>query len=489
MDSKIVHKSAFHKTNTLYLIIGAIFLYLLLYLNHGFLIYGSDTIETIPYALWMNDHSLFPEDFHLSHLRSSVFNERFISVYLLSLFGNQLEWGSKILHAIFTFLLCTGMIRFSDLILKHFSLSIMVVFITLIALYNINIGGNELYYNMYVPSLLAKSIAIWGLVFCYTRRYALASILLALATFFQPLVGLQVFVVLLPIVFFLNGFKKKSFIFLGIYAASAGVFIAYILGAQGPNVDSIYSFFEIVKFRIAHHFFPSYFPKSHIILLGFLYILSFLYYIRKNQFLGLFIGVSVLGIIVYLLGVSQQIETILSSQWMKINIWLKYFAVLGIVAALKDILEKKHLLFLTIGLFLISFSVSLYRFQPIYDKDYPTDLYAWIIVQTKSTDVLLVPPELNDFKARTTRSSYFDFKAMLHHRPAIYEWYKRFEQIYGMKPEDRTQEIDIFKEVKNRYLDGKDWNNLNVDYIIARQGQSVSNREIVFQGIDYVVYK
>ena len=489
MDSKIVYKSSVHKTNPLYLVIASIFIYFMLYQYHGFQVFGSDTIETVPYAMWLNDSSIFANDFHQSHLRATDINERITSVYLLHFFGNNIEWGSRILHFFFTVFLCGGMIRFADLFIKHFTLSVVAVFITLFALYNINIGGNELYYNMFVPSLAAKSIAIWALVQAYAKRYLLAGLMLGAASIFQPLVGLQLFVVVLPIVLIISGFSKDSLKFVTTYTITGGLFVLVILWAQGPNVESTASFYDIVKFRIAHHFFPAYFPKSHILILGGLYILAVISYARKNKFLGLFFGVAIAGIIVYTLGVSLKIDTILSSQFMKINIWLKFFAVISITAFIKSQLESRHHMYLGVALFSISLIIALTRFNPVYDADYPSDLYTWISINTSVDDIMLVPPELNDFKGRTARSTYFDFKAMLHHKPAIFEWYKRFQEVYGMKAQDRTKEIEIFGEINRNYLNGEAWKSADIDYIITRENQKISNRELVFEASNYKVYK
>lgn len=489
MESKIEYKSSFHKTNRLYLVIASIFLYFMLYQYHGFQVFGSDTIETVPYAMWMNDSSMFVNDFHQSHLRSSPINERIVSVSLLHLFGKNIEWGSRILHFIFTLLLCGGLIRFTDLFIKHFTLSVIIVFITLFPLYNINIGGNELYYNMFAPSLAAKSIAIWALILAYAQRYFTAGLMLGLASFFQPLVGLQVFVVLLPVVLILNGFKKNSWLFLLSYVMTGGLFVLYLLWAQGPNIESSESIYDIVRFRNAHHFFPAFFPKSHVIVLLTMYLLAFGLYVRKNKFLGWFFGFAIVGMLVYFLGVSLKNYTILSSQFMKINIWLKFFSVIGIVAFLKKMLEQKQHMLLAIVLFSLSLIASLLHFNPTYDSDYPTDLYTWFQVNTTKEDLVLVPPELNDFKGRTGRSSYFDFKAMLHHKPAIFEWNKRFQEVYGMEVKDRTIGMEIFGAVHNNYLNGEAWKTAPVDYIITRKDQLIPDKELVYTSNSYLVYK
>jgi hypothetical protein len=55
-------------------------------------------------------------------------------------------------------------------------------------------GSNEIYYNSFIPSLPAKAIASWAIVYWLTARFTGWSILLMVVTLLQPLVGLQLFV-------------------------------------------------------------------------------------------------------------------------------------------------------------------------------------------------------------------------------------------------------------------------------------------------------
>lgn len=491
MDSKVVYNSTNHKTSIAYLVPATIFMYILCYLNHGFLIYGSDTIETLPYAMKMNNPDLLMLDFHLTHLSESLINERFFSTYFLHLFGENLEWGSRILHAIFGLSLIAGMIRFADIHLKHFTLSTIAVFITLIAIYNINIGANELYYNFYNSSIAAKSIAIWALVRFVEKKWVQAGVILGISTLFQPLVGFQLFVILSTIQVLTKGFKSETWKFLAGYLPIGGLFVVLILGAQGPKVDqSVYTFFEIIRFRIGHHFFPEFFPLKHVLVLLGLYGLGIWYSVRRNKFFAMFFAVGVFGAMVYLLGIFLKIDLVLSSQWMKVNIWLKFIGVIALIAVLKDLVERKQLIYLSVALFSLSLIVSLVRFSPTYDASFPSDIYTWVNIHSKQDDVFLVPPELIDFKARTARSSYFDFKAMLHHKPHVYDWFERFEEIYGLQPDDRKAGMNISTLVGEQYLKGEGWQNkAEINYILSRNTQELPTKQLVYKGKEYSIFK
>lgn len=473
MGKKSPHSRKLLSDKPIYLLALSIFLYVLIYFYHGFVAFGGDTIETVPYALWMSDNSLFPFDFHIGHISEIFPNERWLISWILHLFPDHIFAGSLILHFFFSVFLISGMIRLADIILGNIELSILAVFITLFSLYNINTGSNELYYNMFVSSLAAKGIGIWALVNLYEKRLVRSSIFLSICTFLHPLVGLQLFAVFSALLVFVKILKIESFSwkdilkFLAIFLLTGGIWVGFILGAQGPKTGNIHLFFDIVEFRIAHHFFPAYFPKTHVLFMLILGLFSSIYFYRKSKILFFFFLISGLGILLYIIGIQMEIELFLSSQWMKITIWLKFLSIIAIISWIQSLLETKYqrLIFL-IG-FLGALAIALMRFNPKYDKDPPLELYSWILSNSEKEDVFLVPPQLADFKYRTKRSSYFDFKAMLHHRPEIYEWADRFEEVYGITIADRSINDDIFGKVKSQYALGRIINsNSEIDFFI-----------------------
>ena len=125
----------------------------------------------------------------------------------------------------------------------------------------------------------------------------------------------------------------------------------------------------------------------------------------------------------------------------------------------------------------------------MYDSDYPLDIYTWVQIHTDANDIFLLPPELSDFKARTKRSTYFDFKSTLYHKSAIFHWYNRFQEVYGMEAEGRTTHMDLFKEVNRHYLKGEEWKSGAIDYVITRNNQKIPERELVFSDGNFKIFK
>ena len=272
--------------------------------------------------------------------------------------------------------------------------------------------------------------------------------------------GLQLFTVFIAVLTILKLLKeeeiswKKILQFVLIFLFSGGLWVIFIWGAQGPKVGNIHLFFDIVEFRIAHHFFPAYFPKTHVIFIASIVLFSSIYWYKKNIKLFWFFIIAEIGILIYCIGIHFKLELFLSTQWMKITIWLKFMSIITIVSGLQSIFEIKYQRLIFIVGFILALILSLIRFNPKYDKKQATSLYSWITENTTKQDIFLVPPSLGDFKYRTKRNSYFDFKAMLHHRPDIYAWAERFEQVYGLNIKERNVQDDIFGKVRNAYAQG-----------------------------------
>lgn len=449
---------------------------------HGFMVYGSDTIETIPYALWMANPTLFAQDFHVQALSQKIPNERYLISYLLHLFPLYIREVSYIMHGIFTFILLGGMLRFADLVLKHFEFAVLAVFLCLFSFYNINIGANELYYNILIPSLAAKAFGIWALCAYFRQQYWWVTTWLIITSFLHPLVGFQLFVLLSGISLLRIFLDKKTPLdwkvllkTSALYLFTAGIWIAALLWNSRYTLDNTitgFDFFDIVRFRIAHHFFPSFFPIKSVLLLLLIYGLSGWYWFRRLQWVFYFYILAVLGSLIYLLGLYIEWELILSSQWMKINIWLKFLALIGLMGWVQGIIERKYYRISILILFAAGLLLCAKRYQPTFDAPVPVELYSWIHNNTEKDACFLVPPELNSFKATTLRSSYFDFKAMLHHKPQIYHWAQRFQDIYGLDFNERPKDKSVFQWVAPYYLNGVEWQtNSNIQYIIVSQNQ------------------
>ena len=80
-------------------------LYLILVLRYGYEFGRSDQVEFLPYALFINDNTLYPFDFFVRGISSLIPNERTFTVYFLSIFREYLEPACFVLHFLSSILL------------------------------------------------------------------------------------------------------------------------------------------------------------------------------------------------------------------------------------------------------------------------------------------------------------------------------------------------------------------------------------------------
>jgi len=190
-----VRKAALISAQPIYLLSISLVLYLLIYTYHGFEAFVGDTIQTVPYSLWLSDPSLFVKDFYIGNLVKIFPNEQWVVSFLLHFFPDNLYLASRGFHLFFSLLLISGMIRLGDLMLRNMEWSVVAVFVTVICLQDVSLGLNELYYNKFIPSLAANGIAIWGFVFFWQKKLINSSLFLAMSCFLHPFIGLPLFVV------------------------------------------------------------------------------------------------------------------------------------------------------------------------------------------------------------------------------------------------------------------------------------------------------
>ena len=182
--------------SALRIFIGCFAATILLLFRHGYVFGSGDQSEMLPYAKYLADNSLYPSDFYIQSIAASVPNERFVFSWLLSLFGDRLNWAVFGLHFSATMLLILGLYRITSLALDTEGARWLAALAPVLLLYDVNLGGNELYYNIFVPSYVAQVIGIWVFVYGIKGNAFKFFGLLILMTYIHPLIGLQLWLLL-----------------------------------------------------------------------------------------------------------------------------------------------------------------------------------------------------------------------------------------------------------------------------------------------------
>jgi len=501
------------------LLVLAILGYVLLILGHGYVFGHLGTMETFPYLKELADPSLYPNDFYIEGIQSRFPDVRWIFVQILRTFNIIGPWPAFFAHLLSSLILLIGIQKVALIFTNNLTTSFWATMMTILILYNHNLGGNELYYNSLAPSLLAKSIGIWAIYFFLKNRFNWVVLILIPTTFIHPMVGIQLFIIMAGLLGIswgirLLGFRQtplgerfKPFPWWAIllYLLTAGTWILMLQQSFNDAPISSDELFYILFFRLGHHYFPSEYPlNDYLLLLPFLFF-GWWYFWKQNLFIFWFYTLASVGLIVYFIGVElAQIPTILSAQWFKTTIWLKLFSSIALFVFIeKKVIGKNNFLrklytpisliiFLSLGAFLF---MKLPQRHPL-TLDLPwRDAYndrikiALLAKATTPKDALFITPsDFTHLKYYGERSTYVDYKATIHFHSKLQEWRHRIDQIYQLPYSDINSKLQLtsqglFLSTDNEYL-----KKIGITHVIRKTtGSQKGTKGFVVQAGDYYI--
>lgn len=471
----------------------ALLIYFALLVFHGYRFGDEDMTETLSYALYLSDSTLFPSDLYIQAVGSSFLNERFPFAALLSIFNFEIEWSCFFLHVITSFLLLFGLLKISSLYLKESIPRLCFAALSLLLLYNITLGGNEIWYNYFVPSHLAKSIGIWSIYFFLIRSYRYAYVMAALSTFAQPVVGAQLALLwlLCQLIEHRPTLTRKLHWLMTpmIYAGTAGIWVVAVFVGHMITDDATSSqqFYEIMETRLAHHFFPSYYPTISWIFLTPLMVGAVLIWRKRDSRIYRFMMISMAGMVAYVILIELfESSSALSLQWFKTSVWLKPISVLAFIIVTKDYFpnfNKWHIPGMAIMLVLTGIYRPLLGEKPFFFpwKDYSTEDME---LATKCRDHLpayacmIIPPDLTGVRFQSQRSIFVDYKSNIHSKSYMKEATRRRQVLYDMTLANRqagrnpvTHGVDFYHQLTKESL--QRFKDLGATHVWRRKGYSL----------------
>ncbi len=502
----------------------ALVLYGCLLVFHGYIFGYGDQIEIVPVLYQMDHPGVYPHDFYIQHILDKPIHERWFFVHAIHVMHLFHPWSFFLMHLFFSVLLIMGLDRLASMIIEApITRWTAILFILLIS-YNINLGGNELWYNSLIPSVAAKAFAAWAIYFAFLKNWKWAVPMFILVTFVQPLVGIQVillsFLAALPIS--KEDFWKQVKIQLVPYLITflcvlPWLYLLYREHSSGGISDAL--LFEIIEFRLPHHFFPEYFSKKGYVLLPFLALVGIVVYRVKQTCFSRLIGWVIIGCLVYVLGVEVfHWPVFLSTQWFKSTIWVKAFGFFALFHLIEQWLELKKQTYpgvyslyqqkwlkIAVPVIALFCLVAIRQMDIGFMENRPYD-FPWHDDKTpekeicltagelsNQDDVFIVPPDFSMFKWYSKRNSYVDYKAMIHHKDVLAEWYQRVRVVYGMDLSGRNS-AQTLEGAYTDFVTGADenvigsWRKAGIDFIIVPVGLSLELSEVV-RNDRYVIYR
>jgi hypothetical protein len=419
-------------------------------LFQGYAFGGGDQIEILPVFNYWNDTSLYSHDFYIQSFLSKAYTERSPFLYVVYFLTQGKPWLIFFLHVVTSLVLFAGLIRIGEIISGSAIIGTLAALLVVTLGSQFSLGGNELYYNLLIPSLLSKAIAVWCIYYWLIKNGWFSIFLLICSTYIHPLVGLQIFVLMV----FANLWLKREFWTVILQAIfylaiiSPWILTLYLQQSQGSLDHNLY--LEILEFRVAHHFLPQYFGYGNFLITSILALVAVYWYrISSRETLALLIPI-ILGCLVYSVFVTVfSSKLFLNTQWFKSTIWLEFFSFLAFLDIIRStlnwdtssrmwqwtvtgIVPVACLIFLVFGI-----KNPLFSFPWISQDTDEIEISLWVKENTDSSALFLTPPHYTSFKYVSQRASWIDYKAMIHHHDVMNKWYDRVKLAYSVDIKNR----------------------------------------------------
>ena len=426
--------------------------------------YGkADQAEHLPQVLKMLDGRLFQNDFFLTQ-NAQTFSIRQYFVWLV--YGFSLVFGIKTA----CFLGCFGSIfalvlglmylmqQFTQTKIAPYFFAILVVFV----FYNFTIGGNNITYPMFICSSLAKAFVPFALAYFIQKKYAYAFLLLGIASWFQVLVGLQVAVILVAILV-TTGFYGKALRFFGFFVVVASpilvpiIYVQFVATQHFSAAQNAEFIAILTHFRNANHYLPSAYPLMQYLkfggLLGLFCVVNVCLAQKKlgveRRFIWSFMGISLLGMLVYFLGFERlNIAFLAKTQWFKTSLWVAMLCCVPLAELLAHFWGKRRFFsdkvlwsLLILGNFLVGFWLQKQVFKPATALE---KIHFWIADHTPLQAQILSLPTDHSFACEAKRSQPVSWQAVIHEPFFMLLWKKRIDSLYfGGKTANNKQELSL----------------------------------------------
>lgn len=456
-------------------LIGALFIFV-----KGYQFNTADQAEHLPQVYKMLDPELYPKDYFVE-ASSGVFTVRFYyeqtALWVAKTVG--LEWGLFALTIAYCALMVYSIMRISLAWFNNkWAMWLAPIFVMLL-FYNYTVGGNHVIYGSLISSTIAKSLGCFGLFLVIDRKWWASGAVLGIATLYQPLVGLQLFVLLAGYKLLESKFRNWSAVFkLSVpFLAIAAFILIPVLKRQflsATPIDPELYYDILYRFRNHYHYLPSLFPLTHYLKLIGLIALGWLsYFITQPNDRGVFrwfVPLAIIGCLFYWLALEHfGLLGVGKTQWFKSTVWIAALCAILVAGLIGQLIENHSFristkrnftaIYLIIAVLLIvTVTNSKYlpeQFQHKYmiGERVHSDLekmHDWISQNTKRTDIFLVSPANNGFSCQAKRPMPIHYQAIIHEPFFMLPWYEDFKKIYGVGI-DNMNEMDARKQAAELY--------------------------------------
>ncbi len=497
----------------------SLYFFLLAFLGYP---YGEDAhTEMLCYLKYECNNNLYAKDFFVQSITSNSINERYFFVKILTLVKNNLSISVFFAHLTITLATFLGLFKIAKNYLVDENLIWLLLFVLFVPFSYISFGSNFLYNNEFVSGSLSTTICIWALFFFIEKKYLIFSLLSALATLFHPIVGTQLFILCLGAYFFseyknLFSFKhKKLIVSILVYVLIVGFPLCLLFKYFTSGEISNEEVYQLVTFRLPHHFIPSLFSLRNYVVLVPLLGFAIAFFYQKDKVVFGFLLTILFSNLVYIFCTDLLHSPILFfSQWTRSSVWMMPFALIAVFCWVETkfvfLLKKMNnlpnfitVLFIFQLLFAFFIIVNPMKFSNTRHYNLPFLSYEntpsiAISLQAKDIvpqDALFVQPTtLNLIKFFGEKSSYVNMIAFPNSKVFYKEWRRRIAKVYHVGPSDifgnyqkmTTQADENFYAL--REPDFYALNNEGITHIFTKKTHNLAFPKVL-ENSEFIIYK
>jgi hypothetical protein len=439
--------------------VAALFLFI-----KGYQFNTDDQAEHLPQVYQLLEPQLYPSDYYVNDA-NSVFTVRFYYERFALLIAKTigLEWGLFVSTFLSITLMAFSLGKIAERLFSNRWSVLLAPILALIIFYGFTIGGVSVMYASFISSTIAKGLSAFALWKFLEKKILISGLLLGIATLFQPLVGLQLFLVLTAYqVLVGRDFKKTTTLTLSYIALAAFILVPvfYIQFSAKLSVDVDWFYKVFYGFRNHLHYYPSIFPLKSFIKFGLLVVFGIASYAyvkpRDAKFYPAFIVINIFGLILYSVGLEVfDIYILGKTQWFKMTIWIEAFSAIMVAGLLGEflsgisfpsILKKRIFLISSVSAMVLLIAITNSTYLPEkYQHKYMVgnrvvsdleQIHIWISENTAKDAVVLTSPHDNGFSCVAKRSMPSHWQAIMHQSFFIVQWYEDFAEIYGVSLEN-----------------------------------------------------
>ncbi|MDW8138753.1 MAG: DUF6798 domain-containing protein [Bacteroidota bacterium] len=390
------------------------------------------------------------------------------------------------------------------------------------------LGGNRLAYSMLVPEMPAVALALTGLALFTQGRWPWAAPLIGLASWWQPLVGLQVGAVLTLSLLTGGPLDRARRLLQGlifglcVLAAAAPVLWPLWRTQQAWRAPGLEAdlFYILAVFRNPHHYLASAFPpaqwaKFGLLLLGAALARAFGARPAREHIIGRFLGWSgCLWIASWIAVDGLKWLPMARMQWFKLSLFvpplLVAYAAHGLWRALPGPFYRLRA---WPGWAIATFAAGLTAWtwtlanqnSPFWRARLaiagPPDaafeaLCAWARTQTEREAIFAVPPFESRWRTMAQRATVVNFPAFPYLDRAMLEWYARLQALTRIgRPRRGGYALEPLMNRGYHELNETDWRKLSdrygVRYVVRQRAQEGRPLElpIAYANSAWVVYR